>query len=117
MIPFYIVLAVGILLCILTVISGIYSAKNSGTLIDNGDLNMLTTSSFIRKHYIIKRSKIIDSSITQTFFTHRADIGSIDVKTAAGFTPKVVEVKHLEIKDANEIFDYVKRGVADGESI
>lgn len=117
MIPFYIVLAIGILLCVLTVISGIYSAKNSGTLIDNGDLNMLTTSSFIRKHYIIKRSKIIDTSIMQTFFTHRAGLGTIDVKTAAGFTPKVVEVKHLEIEEANEIFDYVKRGVADGESI
>lgn len=117
MIALYIALLVGVFIIVLTVISGIYSAKNSGVRIENGDLNMLTTSSFKRSHYIFKRSKIIDCAIRQTIFTERANLGTIEVKTASGLIPTTVDVKHLEYKEANEIFDYVRKGVQNGESI
>ena len=117
MIALYIALLVGVFIMILTIISGIYSAKNSGVRIENGDLNMLTTSSFKRSHYIFKRSKIIDCAIRQTIFTEHANLGTIEVKTASGLIPTTVDVKHLEYKEANEIFDYVRKGVQNGESI
>lgn len=107
MLYFYIGAAVILLLLIA---SGIYSARNVGYAIYKDEINMMTASFFTRRHYAIKRDKIIDTTYRRNPFLHRADLGHIEVSTPGGIASSSAEIKFIEKHDIETIWAFIERG-------
>lgn len=102
---------------LLLIASGIYSAKNVGYSICKDEINMMTASFFTRRHYAIKREKIIDTTYRRNPFLHRADLGHIEVSTPGGIASSSAEIKFIENHDIEKIWTFIERGHDDETDI
>lgn len=98
------------LILLLLIASGIYSARNVGYAIYKDEINMMTASFFTRRHYAIKREKIIDTTYRRNPFLHRADLGHIEVSTPGGIASSSAEIKFIEKHDIETIWKFIERG-------
>lgn len=102
---------------LLMIASGIYSARNVGYVICKDEINMMTASFFTRRHYVIKRDKIIDTTYRRNPFLHRADLGHIEVSTPGGIASASAEIKFIEKYDIDMIWKFIERGHDDETDI
>lgn len=105
----YIYIAAAIII-ILLIASGIYSAKNVGYAIYKDEINLMTASFFTRRHFAIKRDKIIDTTYRRNPFLHRADLGHIEISTPGGIASSSAEIKFIEKHDIDTIWTFIERG-------
>ncbi|WP_411842613.1 PH domain-containing protein [Salinicoccus sp. HZC-1] len=108
---------VGLVLASVFIISGIYSARNSGYVIRSNEINMMTTAFFSRSHYVIKQDKLIEAQWVVNPFLIRADLGVITLVTAAGIMGSSATLKFIDQKDIEKIWNWAERGQSDGEDI
>ena len=106
---FYFYIGAAVILLLL-IASGIYSAKNVGYAIYKDEINLMTASFFTRRHYAIKRDKIIDTTYRRNPFLHRADLGHIEVSTPGGIASSSAEIKFIEKHDIETIWTFIERG-------
>lgn len=112
----YVYIGVAVILLLL-IASGIYSARNVGYAIYKDEINMMTASFFTRRHYAIKRDKIIDTTYHRNPFLHRADLGHIEVSTPGGIASSSAEIKFIEKRDIETIWNFIERGHDDETNI
>lgn len=101
---------IGLVIIIVIVLSGVYSARNSGYKIDGDEINILTASFFTRSHYVIKHEKVIGAKIDENPLLIRAKLASISVTTAAGMTGSSAVIHYIDRKDIETIWHWVERG-------
>lgn len=107
----------GLALLLVTIISGIYSARNSGYQIDGDEINMRTASFFTRSHYIIKHEKVISARIDENPILIRAHLASMSVTTAAGIAGSTARISFIDREDVQRIWRWVERGHDNEEDI
>ncbi len=108
---------IGLVLLSIFVLSGIYSARNTGYSIQRDEINMMTTSFFSRSHFVIKHEKLIEAQWIANPFLKRAKLGVITLVTAAGLLGSRATLKFIDRKDIEEIWIWAERGHTDGKDI
>lgn len=98
------------LILLLLITSGIYNARNVGYSIYKDEINMMTSSFFTRRHYAIKRDKVIETTYRRNPLLHRAGLGHIEVSTPGGIASSAAQIKFIEKKDIETIWTFIERG-------
>lgn len=101
---------IGLLLIMIIVLSGVYSARNSGYRIKKDEINMMTASFFTRSHFIIKHEKIIGAKIDENPLLIRAKLANISVTTAAGAAGSSATIHYIDREDIDTIWKWVEGG-------
>ncbi|GAB3058345.1 PH domain-containing protein [Salinicoccus sesuvii] len=105
----------GLVLILIHVTSGIYSARNSGYEIHDEDINLMTVGFFKRSHYVIKQEKLIEAEWINNPFLRRDNLGIITLVTAAGMLGSRATLKFIDQKDINTIWDWAERSTSHAE--
>lgn len=114
---FWLVTLIGGIVLILQVVSGFYSARHTGYIIKDDEINILTTGFFVRTHYAVKLEKINTVEWFNNPFTRRAKLGTVDVITAGGKLSTIIRMRHLELEYIDEIWKFVEGGIIDEANI
>lgn len=101
---------IGLLLIMIIVLSGVYSARNSGYRIKKDEINMMTASFFTRSHFISKHEKIIGAKIDENPLLIRAKLANISVTTAAGAAGSSATIHYIDREDIDTIWKWVEGG-------
>lgn len=101
---------IGLVLASVFIISGIYSARNTGYVIRDNEINMMTTGFFSRSHFVIKHEKLIEAQAVVNPFLKRAELGVISLVTAAGMMGSSATLKFIEKEDIETIWNWAERG-------
>lgn len=101
---------IGLLLIMIIVLSGVYSARNSGYRIKKDEINMMAASFFTRSHFIIKHEKIIGAKIDENPLLIRAKLANISVTTAAGAAGSSATIHYIDREDIDTIWKWVEGG-------
>ncbi|WP_434121224.1 PH domain-containing protein [Salinicoccus roseus] len=105
----------GLVLILVFMASGIYSAYNSGYAIRNDEINLMTAGFFKRSHYVIKHEKLIEAEWVFNPFLHRAKLGIITLVTAAGMLGSRATIKFIDRSDIDKIWQWAERGHRNAE--
>lgn len=108
---------IGLAISAVFIISGIYSAKNTGYAIHDNEINMMATGFFSRSHFVIKQEKVIQAEWVVNPFLRRADLGVITLVTAAGMMGSSASLKFIDKEDIEKIWNWAERGNSNGEDI
>lgn len=112
----YIYIAAAVII-LLVIASGIYSARNVGYSVYKDEINMMTASFFTRRHFAIKRDKVIDTTYRRNPLLHRAELGHIEISTPGGIASSSAEIKFIERHDVETIWTFIERGHDDETDI
>ena len=112
----YAYIVTGVIL-LLMIASGIYNSRNVGYALYKDEINMMTASFFTRRHYAIKREKVIETTYRRNPFLHRADLGHIEVSTPGGIASSSAEIKFIEKHDIEKIWKFIEGGHDDEADI
>lgn len=108
---------VGLVLILVTVLSGIYSARNNGYKINGEEINVLSTAFFTRSHFVIKHDKVIGAKINENPLLIRAKLANISVTTAAGAAGSSATIHYIDRKDIDKVWHWAERGMQNEENI
>lgn len=103
----------GIVLFLITFLSGVYNARNTGFKIlhEFDEINMMSTSFFTRSHYAMKRNRVIHVKTFVHPMLKFDKLAIITITMAAGFLGEPVRLRYLAQKDVDEIWEWVERGM------
>ncbi|KKK35192.1 hypothetical protein WN59_06100 [Salinicoccus sediminis] len=108
---------IGLAVAAVFIVSGIYSARNTGYKIHEDEINMMATGFFSRSHFVIKHEKVIQAERVVNPFLRRADLGVITLVTAAGMMGSSASLKFIDKEDIEKIWNWAERGHSNGEDI
>ncbi|WP_017549583.1 PH domain-containing protein [Salinicoccus carnicancri] len=108
---------IGLAVAGIFIISGIYSARNTGYKFHGDEINMMTTGFFSRSHFVIKHEKVIQAEWVVNPFLRRADLGVITLVTAAGMVGSSASLKFIDKEDIEKIWNWAERGHSNGKDI
>lgn len=108
---------IGMVLALIFIVSGIYSARNTGYSIHKNEINMMATGFFARSHFVIKHEKLIEAQWVVNPFLKRSELGVITLVTAAGMLGSRATLKFIEKEDIEKIWNWAERGYSNGEDI
>ncbi|TVT27221.1 PH domain-containing protein [Salinicoccus cyprini] len=106
---------IGLVLILAFVVSGVYSARNSGYAIHGDEINLMTVGFFKRSHYVIKQEKLIEAEWVYNPFLRRDDLGIITLVTAAGMLGSRATLKFIDQKDIDKIWNWAERSTSHAE--
>ncbi|MXQ51120.1 PH domain-containing protein [Salinicoccus hispanicus] len=106
---------IGLVLILVFVASGIYSARNSGYAIHGNEINLMTVGFFKRSHYVIKQEKLIEAEWVYNPFLRRDDLGIITLVTAAGILGSRATLKFIDQQDIDIIWNWAERSTSHAE--
>lgn len=103
----------GLILFLLTFLSGVYNARNTGFKIlhESDEINMMSTSFFTRSHYAMKRNRVIHVKTFVHPLLKFDKLAIITITMAAGFLGEPVKLRYLAQHDVDEIWEWVERGM------
>lgn len=98
---------VGIVLGFFVILSSWMRYKYSGYRLSGDQLTMRTVGLLMRKTVMMKEDKIIEVALVDHYFTRRAKLATIKVKTAAGSISSETKLSHVDVNDAERIYQWL----------
>lgn len=81
--------------------------RYSGYKIIDDQLTIKTAGLLMNRTTMVKEDKVIEVAVTDHFFTKRAQLANVSVKTAAGVVSSKAELSLVEAQDAAKIYSWL----------